>query len=63
MRGIDQSNQKANSAISRLRHTNYPMLLSPDDIVAIKNRKMCWVCKGEFDDGVGNGGEEEGDRP
>ena len=38
----------ANGAISRLRNTHYPMVLSAEDRLAIKNRKICWVCKGEF---------------
>jgi hypothetical protein len=39
----------ANGAISRLRNTHYPMVLSAEDRLAIKNKKICWVCKGEFE--------------
>jgi hypothetical protein len=42
----------ANGAISRLRNTHYPMILSAGDRVAIKNKKICWVCKGEFEEGT-----------
>jgi hypothetical protein len=42
-------------AISRLHYTNYSMILSPDDRLAIKNRITCWVFKGEFDNVTGNG--------
>jgi hypothetical protein len=33
----------ANGAISRLRNTHYPMVLSAEDRLAIKNKKICWV--------------------
>jgi hypothetical protein len=48
----------ANKAISRLRDTHYPMILSPEDRMAIKNKKVCWVCKGT--NGKGKGAEGKG---
>jgi hypothetical protein len=38
----------ANGNISRLRNTHYPMVLSAEDRLAIKNQKICWVCKGSL---------------
>jgi hypothetical protein len=35
----------ANEAILRLRNTEYPINLSPEDELAIKYKKICWVCK------------------
>jgi hypothetical protein len=35
----------ANKEISWLRHTLYPMNLSPKDELAIENLDICWVCK------------------
>ena len=40
---------KANCAISRLKITHYPMILSAEDRLTIKNKKIRWVCKGEFE--------------
>jgi hypothetical protein len=28
------------------------MILSAEDRLAIKNKKICWVCKGEFEEGT-----------
>ena len=47
----------ANKSISRLRNTSYPMTLSPEDELAIKTEKICWVCKGEFVEGNGKEGK------
>ena len=36
----------ANRAISRLRHTNYPMTLSDKEQLALEKGTICWVCRG-----------------
>jgi hypothetical protein len=41
-----------NGAISHLRNTHYPMLLSAYNRLAIKNKTIFWVCKGEFEEGT-----------
>ena len=43
----------ANKSISRLRNVNSPMILSPEDELAIKNKEICWVCEGKFVEGSG----------
>jgi hypothetical protein len=40
-----------NKAISRLHNTQYPMNLSPEDELAIKNLEICWVCKRKINEG------------
>lgn len=40
-----------------MRNTVYPVILLPDDRLAIKKQKICLVCKGEFDEGRGGKGE------
>ena len=40
-----------NKCISRLWNVNYPMNLSPDEELGIKNKKMCWICKKKFVEG------------
>ena len=41
----------ANKSISQLCNVDYPLTLSPEDEFAIKNKEMCWVCKGKFAEG------------
>ena len=42
-----------NKSISRLRNTNYPMTVSPENKLVIKIKEMWWVCKGKFVEGSG----------
>jgi hypothetical protein len=39
-------------AISQLCHTHYPMNLSPEDELAIKNQDICWACNKEIFEGM-----------
>ena len=34
-----------NTSVSRLPNVNYPVALSPEDDLAIKNQKKSWLCK------------------
>ena len=38
------------------------MILSQEDCLAIKNKKISWVCKGEFEEGKGKGKGTKGIR-
>ena len=45
--------KKANKSVSRLSKGNYPITLSPDDKLTIKNKELFCVFKGQFIEGNG----------
>ena len=46
----------ANKSISELQNISYPLTLSPDDEWAIRNKKLCLICKEKLVEDNGRGG-------
>ena len=44
----------ANNSILGMRNVNFPMILSTENELLIKNKETCWVCKGKFVEGSGD---------